>query len=186
MARESRAPVSRPAPRLSPSACLPRPTWRFSGLCAESLRVRRSGGFVVTWHVEVVRGCGCRSQAARRATIKRRRDRHGSARAQPSRWAAPGRRDGRWFDWFATLPSPPVPPHRLALPAMPMAASPASAMCPRDTTRLTGSGSAARADRRSRGPIAPSNSRRSSSSTGSPISPRRPGGTGTVITASSR
>ena len=33
---------------------------------AEFLRVRRPGGFVVTWRLAAVRGCGCRSRATRR------------------------------------------------------------------------------------------------------------------------
>ena len=34
-----------------------------------------------------LRGCGCRSRAARRATLERSPDRRASARARPSRWA---------------------------------------------------------------------------------------------------
>ncbi len=65
-------------------ARLPSPLeWRFSGLCAESLRVQRPGGFVVTWLAAAVRGCGCRSRAARLATPGRCPGRRG--RARPSR-----------------------------------------------------------------------------------------------------
>ena len=44
-------------------------------------------GFVVTRRPAAVRGCGCRSRAARQATIGRRRARHAHGRARPSRWA---------------------------------------------------------------------------------------------------
>jgi hypothetical protein len=58
-----------------PDACLL--PWR--GVCltvgAESLRGRPPGGFVVTSRPAPVRGCGCRSPAARRPRVERRRDR---------------------------------------------------------------------------------------------------------------
>ena len=50
--------------------------WRFCGVGAESA-TRLAG----------LRGCGCRSRAARPATLQRRHDRHGPAPARPSRSA---------------------------------------------------------------------------------------------------
>ncbi len=40
--------------------------WRFLTVGAESLRVWRPGGFVVTRRLAAVRSCGCRSRATRR------------------------------------------------------------------------------------------------------------------------
>jgi len=71
---------------------LPSPlNWRFSGVSAESLRVRPLGGFVVTSRPAGVRGCGCRSGSARLATHERLPGRHRPARARPSRWVDHGR-----------------------------------------------------------------------------------------------
>ena len=54
---------------------------------AESLRVRRPRGFVVTSLPAAVSDFGCRSRAARRATPALRRGNHGTGRARPIRWA---------------------------------------------------------------------------------------------------
>lgn len=50
-------------------------------LCADAPRIRPYGGRF--------RGCGCRSQAGRRATSASRRGRHAPARVRPSWWADP-------------------------------------------------------------------------------------------------
>ena len=46
------------------------PQWRFSGVGAESLRVRLHGGFVDPSRLALHRGCGCRSRVGRRATLE--------------------------------------------------------------------------------------------------------------------
>ena len=70
--------------------------------------------------------------------------------------------------------------------AVQTARSPASATCCRDIRRPTGSDGVAGGSPRGRGPMASSNLRRVSSSTGSPLSSRRPGSTGIAITEYSR
>ena len=59
------------------NTCVPPFEWRFSGVGAEALLVRPHGGFVGASRAAALRGCGCRSQASRQATVERRRDRHG-------------------------------------------------------------------------------------------------------------
>ena len=78
--------MSRPSPGASQSACLPPPKWRFSGLCAESLRVGPRGGCVDASCPAPVRGCGYRSRATRLSVPEPLRDRHGPARARPGLW----------------------------------------------------------------------------------------------------
>jgi hypothetical protein len=69
--------------------------WRFSCVGAESLRVRRPRGFVVTSRPAAVRGCGYRSRAARQAMTGRRRGRHVPGLARPSRLAGGDQPDVR-------------------------------------------------------------------------------------------
>jgi hypothetical protein len=79
------------APGLPSPPAFPPPKWMFSGLCAESLRVRRPVGFVVTWRSTTVKGCGRRSRAVRLSVPERCRGHRKLARARPSRWAGRGR-----------------------------------------------------------------------------------------------
>jgi len=58
-------------------SCVPPFEWRFSGVGAEALIVRPDGDFVGVSLAATLRGCGCRSQASRQATVERRRGRHG-------------------------------------------------------------------------------------------------------------
>ena len=59
-----------------------------SGVFLVSTRsLSESGGFVVTWHVAAVRGCGCRWRAARRTMIEGRHGHREPGRARPSRSA---------------------------------------------------------------------------------------------------
>ena len=62
--------------------------WRISGGDAESLLFPPPGGFVDGERPALLRGCGYRSRAVRRATHERCRGRRGRARARPSRWVA--------------------------------------------------------------------------------------------------
>ena len=64
--------------------------WRCSRVGADRVPVCRSRGFGGLWPLPL-RRCGYRSRAVRRARLERRRDRHGLARARPSRWAGRGR-----------------------------------------------------------------------------------------------
>jgi hypothetical protein len=64
--------------------------WRVSGVGAEFLGVRPHVGCVDPSRPASLRGCGCRSQAARRVRLERRRDRPGHARARPGWWADHG------------------------------------------------------------------------------------------------
>ena len=68
------------------------PPWR--GIFMPSARslseAGRLSGFVGTSRPVPLRGCGCRSRAARRTRLERRSGRHGPARARSSRWAGPG------------------------------------------------------------------------------------------------
>ena len=62
-----------------------------SGVFLVSARsLSESGGFVVTWHVAAVRGCGCQWRAARRTMIEGRHGHREPGRARPSRWARHG------------------------------------------------------------------------------------------------
>ena len=74
--------VSRNAPHLL--------RWRFSRVCADRGPVGRSRGFDAS-RLTPVRGCGCRSRAARRATLERLPGRRGLSQSRPSRWAGLGR-----------------------------------------------------------------------------------------------
>jgi hypothetical protein len=77
-------------PRMTFPSRMPSPSGVAScGYGAESLRVPCPCGFVDASRLTRLRGRGCRSRAARLATPERRRDRHGPARARPSRWARP-------------------------------------------------------------------------------------------------
>ena len=67
------------------------PSWLKSPSTQDFLRVRPPGGFVFASRPASLRGCGCRSPAVRQASLERRRDRHGPARARPSRWVAHAR-----------------------------------------------------------------------------------------------
>jgi hypothetical protein len=64
--------------------------WRCSRVGADRVPVCRSRGFGGLRPLPL-RRCGYRSRAVRRARLERRRDRHGLARARPSRWAGRGR-----------------------------------------------------------------------------------------------
>ena len=73
----------RPGRRERVSRNAPHPLrWRFSSVCADRGPVGRYRGFDASCPTPV-RGCGCRSRAARRATPERLPGRHGPARALP-------------------------------------------------------------------------------------------------------
>ena len=49
-----------------------------------------------------LRGCGCRSRAARPVRLERRRGRRGPARVRPSRWAGPVPGEGPQRGWLCS------------------------------------------------------------------------------------
>ena len=94
---------SGPGPPERGSRNAPHPLrWRFSGGCADRVASGRSRGFDASCPTPV-RGCGCRSRAARRAPPEPLRDRHGSARLAPVNRRAMGGRDGRRLERFAEV-----------------------------------------------------------------------------------
>lgn len=82
-------PRGTPRAHLARGGCGSAPWWRFRGLGADSLRIRRTQGFDASRRAPL-RVCGCRSRAARRTTLEGRRVRHAPARAHAIRWAARG------------------------------------------------------------------------------------------------